>query len=128
MSEEEEREAVLSAVCQWQAEELMEVIQDLNKCQDDSLENSVDATEVAVDLDSIEIENTFDIENEESAQEASLVMSDGSVLFCSLSFVKSSGYLLDMSKVSWIIMETSIYNLYCCRPLTACRAFPSPAW
>ena len=111
MSEEEEREAALSAVCQWQAEELMEVIQDLKKCQDDSLENSVDASEGAVELDSIEIENTFDIENEESGQdksEASLVMSDGSVLFCSLSFVKSSGYLLDMSKVRWMIMETAL--------------------
>ena len=51
-----------------------------------------------MDLDSVEIEHTLD----DNFDEASLEMSDGSLLVCSVCVVRQSAYLLDMSKVRFI--------------------------
>ena len=87
---------------EWKPAELCEVLDVLGCFEGDPL--GADIPKELMDLDSIELENTLDDNFDDGVvhtreDQASLEMSDGSLLVCSVCVVRQSAYLLDMSKV-----------------------------
>ena len=83
---------------EWKPAELGEVLEVLGCFEGAEMPKEL------VDLDSIDVEDTLDDDFDDGVvqrreDEASLEMSDGSSLICSISVVRRSAYLLDMSKV-----------------------------
>jgi len=88
---------------EWKPQGLADVLEVLGCFEENQLDANEMPMELIMDLDSIEIENTLDdsfdgfVQTREGGK-ASLEMSDGSLLICSLSVVRRSAYLSDMSK------------------------------
>ena len=95
----------------WKPQELGDVLEVLGRFEENQLDAIEMPKELIMDLDSIEIENTLDDSFDGFVQtregEASLEMSDGSLLICSLSVVRRSAYLSDMSKVKYLSLKFS---------------------
>ena len=97
---------------EWKPQGLADVLEVLGCFEENQLDANEMPMELIMDLDSIEIENTLDdsfdgfVQTREGGK-ASLEMSDGSLLICSLSVVRRSAYLSDMSKVKYISLKFS---------------------
>ena len=97
---------------EWKPQGLVDVLEVLGCFEENQLDANEMPMELIMDLDSIEIENTLDdsfdgfVQTREGGK-ASLEMSDGSLLICSLCVVRRSAYLSDMSKVKYICLKFS---------------------
>ena len=97
----------------WKPQELGDVLEVLGRFEENQLDAIEMPKELIMDLDSIEIENTLDDDSFDGfvqtreGEGASLEMADGSLLICSLSVVRRSAYLLDMSKVKNLSLRFS---------------------
>ena len=87
--------------CDLVAEDLGDVLLVLQHCEAENLKDRVDfnpCEDSLIDLGRIDIEDSLDGMTVRPS-EASLMMSDGTIIACPLQLLTSSEYLSDMSKV-----------------------------